>query len=87
MSKEKPFYSALSLSFELGYLIAIPIIAFALIGRLIDKRYDTSPWFLLVGIIVSIIVSTWIVYLKTTKILSGIEKEARESKNKDDKKS
>ncbi|HBI17587.1 MAG: hypothetical protein UR60_C0026G0007 [Candidatus Moranbacteria bacterium GW2011_GWF2_34_56] len=63
--------SVFSLAFELGYMVAIPIVVLALIGRLIDKKLDSSPWFLLLGIIISIIVSTYWVYKKTTDIIDN----------------
>lgn len=63
--------SVFSLAFELGYMVAIPIVVFALLGRLIDKKLDSSPWFLLLGIIISIIVSTYWVYKKTTDIIDN----------------
>jgi F0F1-type ATP synthase assembly protein I len=58
-----------SLAFELGYSIAIPIVVFALIGRFIDKYLNTSPIFLLAGIIVSIFVSSFMILRKMKEIL------------------
>jgi F0F1-type ATP synthase assembly protein I len=43
---DKP-WSALGFAWELGYSIVIPIMIFALVGRILDKKMDTSPWFLL----------------------------------------
>lgn len=62
-------FSAWQLSWELGYTIAIPIVLFALLGRWADKTLNTSPWFLLAGILVSIVASSAIVYRKVSKIL------------------
>ena len=61
--------SVLSLAFELGYLIALPIITLALLGRMLDKKMDSSPWFLLGGIIISMITTTYLVYRKTISII------------------
>ncbi|MDP3245090.1 MAG: AtpZ/AtpI family protein [bacterium] len=63
-------FSALSLAWELGYTIAIPIVVFALLGRLIDKWLGTSPWLLLIGIFLSIIISSYGVYFKVIKIIT-----------------
>jgi len=60
---------ALGLAWELGYTIAVPIVVFALAGRFVDKYFDTSPLFLLVGILISIILTSWLVYKKTVKLL------------------
>ncbi len=62
-------WSVFSLAMELGYTIAVPIVLFALIGRILDKKFDTSPWLLLVGIFVSILLTTWLVYRRMIKII------------------
>lgn len=62
-------FSAWALAFELGYQIAIPLVVFALAGRFADKYFDTSPWLLLLGILISIFVSSFIVYKKVSEIL------------------
>ncbi len=77
MNKEKnqkpdSSWSALGLAWELGYMIAIPLVLFALIGRFLDKKLGTSPFLLLAGILISIGVTSWLVYRKTREI---IEKE------------
>lgn len=77
MNKEKNqkpdnSWSALGLAWELGYTIAVPLILFALAGRFLDKKLGTSPFLLLAGILISIGVTSWLVYKKTKEI---IEKE------------
>ena len=62
-------WSVFSLAMELGYTIAIPIVLFALVGRMLDKKFDTSPWLLLVGIFASILLTTWLVYRRMIKII------------------
>jgi len=79
-TEKEGVWSALSLAWQLGYTIAIPLVVLALVGRFLDKRFGTSPWLLLVGIFLSIIVSTFAVYFKTIKILSVAEKEPKEKK-------
>lgn len=66
--KEKQF-SALSLAWNLGYTIAVPIVVFALAGRFLDKKLGTSPFLLLAGILLSIGITTWLVYKKTLDII------------------
>ena len=65
---EKEF-SALGLAWELGYTIAVPLVALALLGRFLDKKLGTSPWLLLFGILLSIAASSWLVYKKTLDII------------------
>ena len=68
-NEEKSTWNALALAWELGYTIAVPIVVLALAGRLLDRKFGTSPWLLLAGILVSIVISTVSVYLKTIKII------------------
>lgn len=58
-----------TLAGELGYMIAIPIVLLALAGRLADKQFGTAPWLMLLGIIVSVFLSSAIIYKKIKKIL------------------
>ncbi|MDP1884490.1 MAG: AtpZ/AtpI family protein [Candidatus Moranbacteria bacterium] len=67
--KEDNGFSALSLAWELGYSIAVPLVVLALAGRFLDKKLDTSPFLLLAGILVSIFISSYMVYKKTTDIM------------------
>ena len=69
ISENNNEWSAVSLAWNLGYTIAIPIIALALGGRFLDKKFDTSPLFLLIGVFASILVSTLGVYYKVKKII------------------
>jgi F0F1-type ATP synthase assembly protein I len=62
-------WSALGLAWELGYTITVPLVALALLGRLLDKELDTAPWILLIGILFSIVLSSWLVYKKTLDIM------------------
>jgi len=62
-------WSAVGFAWELGYSIAIPLVLFTLGGRLLDKKLETSPWLLLLGLFISIIVTFYIVYQKLMKII------------------
>lgn len=57
----KTFY-ALSLAWQLGYLIAIPIGGFLGLGLLADKFWGTQPLFLIVGLGTGIITTIYEVY-------------------------
>ena len=61
--------SMLTLATELGFSISIPIVALALIGRQVDKYYDTAPVFILTGIVLSMFVSVYIIYNKVKNVL------------------
>lgn len=56
-----------ALAWEMGYTIAIPLVAFALLGRFADKYFDSSPLFLLIGMLLAIAASTVILMRKMKK--------------------
>lgn len=61
-------WSALNLAWELGYIIAIPIVLLGLGGAYLDKYLETSPLFLLLGIALSLLLSGIGVYRKIKEI-------------------
>lgn len=63
--------AALGLAWDLGYTIAVPLVVLALIGRLADRSFGTSPWLLLTGVLFSIIISTLLVVRKTRAIMEA----------------
>ena len=82
--QSKPMWQALGLAWELGYTISIPLVVLALAGRLADKWLGTSPWLLIAGVLISIFISTLLVYRKTKNIISGATiNEDMDKKEKD----
>jgi len=63
-----PKRELISLVFEMGYTIAIPIVIFALGGRYLDRKLNSSPLFLLVGIFFALVSTGFLVYRKIKKI-------------------
>lgn len=57
-------WSLLSLAWELGYTIAIPIALLGFAGAWLDKRWGISPALLLTGIGLSLLISGIAVYRK-----------------------
>ncbi|HEV8601273.1 MAG TPA: AtpZ/AtpI family protein [Patescibacteria group bacterium] len=47
-----------SLASELGFIIALPLLAFAVIGKWLDGKFGTTPWLTLVGILSAIVITT-----------------------------
>lgn len=62
-------FSVMALAWELGYLIAIPLVVLTLGGRGLDKKLGTSPLLLLIGVVAAIILSSYMVYKKTIDIM------------------
>lgn len=59
----------ISFAFEVGYTIAIPLIIFVAAGRLADKYFNTAPWIMLAGLILSLFATTIIIYKKTKDLI------------------
>ncbi len=71
--KNIPPYTVMSLFGivgQIGFMVTIPLIGFALLGRQADKVWQTSPLFFLVGVIGAIILSTILIYRKTSKLMN-----------------
>lgn len=73
---------AISFAWELGYSIAVPLVLLALGGRLLDRRFDTEPFLFLAGVLLSIFISTFIVFKKSMRIIASLEKETRSASDK-----
>lgn len=75
MKFPKSLLQTISLSLQLGFTIALPLIFSAIVGRILDKKLETTPLFLLAGILVALITSTILIYKKIKTILKESEKE------------
>ncbi|MDD5437896.1 MAG: AtpZ/AtpI family protein [Patescibacteria group bacterium] len=79
---------AFNLAWQFGYTMAIPLVVLAIGGRLLDKYLNTSPLFILIGIFVSIIISSILVGMKAVKIIQGLSDKNEpdtSTKSQDDK--
>lgn len=72
-------WQALSLAGQLGYTIAIPLVFLALAGRFVDKKYGTSPWFLLAGILLALVVTSIWITKKSMTIMNEMNKEMKKT--------
>ncbi len=81
-TRESGFWQGLKLAWEMGYTIALPLVFLALLGRFLDKKFATSPWLLLTGILISIIISTLSIYFKTIKIIADIDQKSKKQQTK-----
>jgi len=70
IKQQSAWRHSLSLAFELGYLIAGPLVVLGVVGRLADRHWGTGPLWLLVGVIVSILVSSLLIIRKIKEIIA-----------------
>jgi F0F1-type ATP synthase assembly protein I len=64
---------AISLAWQLGFLIAVPIIAFLALGFWADGRLGTEPLLLVFGLFVGMAVTAYEVYHLLAPLMSGEE--------------
>lgn len=79
-NKEDQNWSALSFAWELGYIIAIPLVLGAVIGRVIDSFFGTTPVLFLTFLFLSIVGTVILVLRKTMTVLKSFEEKSEKSK-------
>lgn len=60
----------ISFAYEVGMAIAIPLVIFALGGRFLDKAYGTTPLYLIFGLLLSLVSTSYIIYKKVKKFIN-----------------
>ena len=51
-------WSMAAIAAEFGFIIAIPLVVFALIGKKLDAKFDTFPGFTLAAIVLAVTSTT-----------------------------
>ncbi|OGL85987.1 hypothetical protein A3I40_00440 [Candidatus Uhrbacteria bacterium RIFCSPLOWO2_02_FULL_48_12] len=78
----KNVWQALGLAWELGFIIAIPLVIFGSIGKYADGQLGTTPWLTLSGVFLAM--ATTIVWLyKQFKSLTAFSKNDDQSHKSD----
>ncbi len=53
-------WALVNLAFELGFVIALPVVAFGFLGKWLDAKVgNETPWFTLFGIVLAITSTTF----------------------------
>lgn len=52
---------------DFGATIAIPVVVFAYLGKRLDVRWGTAPWFLIAGFVISALISGVLIYRKAKR--------------------
>jgi len=72
------FY-ALSIAWQLGFLIAVPIAAFLFLGFWSDKHFGTKPLFLIVGLLTGLSITVYEVYHMLIPLVGDSESPGHKS--------
>ncbi len=70
--EKSAMWLALDIAWELGYIIVIPIVILGVGGAYADKKFGTSPLFILIGIVVAFILTSLAAYRKISIITKEI---------------
>lgn len=73
------FWQAVAIAWQMGYTIALPLIGFALLGRFLDKKLGTTPWLLIIGAVVAILTSTFLLVSRFRTILDKMNQPPKKS--------
>jgi len=74
-------YKVVGLAFEMGYIIALPLIGFLFLGKYLDQKLNTDPYFKIAAIVLALtLTSIWL-----TRRFSEILKAMREDNVKNKK--
>lgn len=68
-AKKTTFWMMVGFAWELGYVIALPIVVFGFGGAYADKYFGTSPLFILIGIIAAVSLTSVGLYYKIKKMI------------------
>jgi F0F1-type ATP synthase assembly protein I len=71
--EKNPTKAALSVMLDVGYIIAMPLVVFLLIGRGIDTKFGTSPLFILIGMGCAAVASTIYLRKKLSHLVSKLQ--------------
>ncbi|MBI5135287.1 AtpZ/AtpI family protein [Candidatus Uhrbacteria bacterium] len=76
MRRYDSLWTALGLAWDLGYVIAIPLVALALLGRWLDKQWGSSPLMLLVGVAAAFVITSIWLAMKMKEITKEMSQES-----------
>ncbi|MEK7532534.1 MAG: AtpZ/AtpI family protein [Patescibacteria group bacterium] len=67
MNDRRYWLLGLRIAGDFGATIAIPVVAFAYLGKRLDVRLGTAPWFLIVSFALAALISGVLIYRKAIR--------------------
>lgn len=67
-SDRKYYLFALRIMGEFIYVIAVPIVLLAFLGKWVDSKIGTSPKFMILGFFVAAFISGWIIWRRAKEL-------------------
>ncbi len=72
---------AVAFAWRLGYRIAAPLVILLLLGRWLDRRLATSPWFLISGLVLSLVTTNVLMFREAVRVMKGADGENSKAPN------
>ena len=73
MKKNKnPWLFTLTLAYTIGYTTALPAVGLGLLGRFLDKKFETSPLILLISMALAMLITFLWLYKEIKKIIHQV---------------
>ena len=64
---------ALAFAWRLGYSIAVPLVVLLMLGRWLDRRFGTSHWLLMSGLVISFITTNVLMFREALRVMRQAE--------------
>lgn len=74
-NRQGGLWVALGFAWRLGYSITIPLVILLLVGRWLDKKFGTSPWLLIAGLVLSFITTNILMFREAMRVMQQAETE------------
>ncbi|MCL5435504.1 MAG: AtpZ/AtpI family protein [Patescibacteria group bacterium] len=68
-------YKVISLAFEMGFIIALPLVALLLLGKYLDERLHTNPYLKIAAIVLALSVTILWLTRRFTRILEDMRQD------------
>lgn len=65
---------------QIGFIIALPLVAFGFVGKALDTRLGTEPWLALVAILLAIVSSSVWLYKKFKVLIEAVKSDTTDEK-------
>lgn len=71
--KNSTLWVVLGVAWRLGFGIAVPLVVLLSVGRWLDRKYNTSPWLLIAGLVLSFVTTNIIMFREAFRMIKESE--------------
>ncbi|MEK9181256.1 MAG: AtpZ/AtpI family protein [Patescibacteria group bacterium] len=71
-------WKAVSLALEMGFIIALPIVALGLLGKYLDVKFQTRALFKIIGLLSAIALSTFWLARRFSEIFKAMKSDSKD---------